>query len=274
MILKVSRRNFIGSALALAATPAIGAVPAPSPTALRMQRLSWAGVRLEAAETSLLIDPWTNTASFGGSWPREVVQPAASAKRKSVLITHIHNDHFDAALIKQLLAEGGAVFCLDEVAAFVASKGIVVRPVAMFRPETFGEFTFTPVPASDGFGDVQQVSWIVRGAGTTLLHGGDTIWHPRFELYGRAYGPFDVAFLPINGVTIAGSVDIPKTLTPAQAVAAATLLRAKLLVPIHYGVSDDSYHEAADVAAETTRLAAAKGAALKIVPEGGWITSP
>src|SRR5206468_3606761 len=115
------------------------------------QRLSWAGVRMEAPESTLFIDPWTAKANWGGSWPRDIITPVASAKRRAVLITHIHNDHFDAAAVKQLFADGGQLFCLDNVAAAVASKGIsVVRPVELFHPETFCDFTFIPVPAADG----------------------------------------------------------------------------------------------------------------------------
>jgi L-ascorbate metabolism protein UlaG (beta-lactamase superfamily) len=274
----VSRRGLIAGSLAISAT-ALGrrlgaATTTPGSAALRVQRLSWAGVRLEAARSTLFVDPWTSKETWGGTWPREIVPLVANSKRRAVLITHIHNDHFDAPALKPLLAEGGAVFCLDKVAPVVASKGLVVRPVEIFHPEMFDDFVFTPVPAADGFGDTLQVSWMVRAGGLNIIHGGDTIWHSGFDLLGRAYGPFDLAFLPINGVVMHGrpiDVEMPSTMTPAQAVAAAALLRAKLLVPVHYGVSDDSYREAADAVKETLTLGAAKGVPVRILAEGDWL---
>ncbi|MBV8518033.1 MAG: MBL fold metallo-hydrolase [Acidobacteria bacterium] len=274
----ISRRAFSSTLVAGAAAMAsplrlAAATPAAAVAPLRIQRLSWAGIRLETPETTLFIDPWTSKAAWGGTWPRPIVPLEASSKRRSVLITHLHNDHFDAAALKLLLAEGGAVFCLDKLAPVVASKGLVARPVELFHPEAFGDFVFIPVSAADGFGET-QVSWIVKAAGMNLIHCGDTVWHSGFELDGRAYGPFDVAFLPMNGAVIRGrpiDVDVPATMTPTQAVAAALLLRAKLVVPIHYGVSEDDYREEPNAIEETKQLAAAKGVAVRFVDEGEWV---
>jgi L-ascorbate metabolism protein UlaG (beta-lactamase superfamily) len=276
----LTRRGLIAGALTMAAAPWTTLVSAedaaPAAAALRIQRLSWAGLRLEAPRSTLFVDPWTSKAAWDGAWPRDIVPLTASAARRAVLVTHLHNDHFEVPALKALLAEGGAVFCLDRVAPVVASKGLVVRPVEMYHPEAFDDFVFTPVPAVDGFGDTPQVSWIVRAGGRTLFHGGDGVWHGGFPLLGRAYGPFDVAFLPVNGAVIRGrpiDVDVPATMTPAQAVAAAALLQARLLVPIHYGVSSADYREAADAAREAAAIASTKGVPVRIVAEGDWVLS-
>ncbi len=56
----------------------------------------------------------------------------------------------------------------------------------------------------------------------------------------RQYGPFDAAFLSINEAVVEDSgmtpSGIPITMSPEQAVAAAVILNAKRLVPIHYHV--------------------------------------
>ena len=93
-----------------------------------------------------------------------------------------------------------------------------------------------------------------------LFHGGDTQWHGDLVDVARAYGPFDVAFLPINGARqqVGRYVDqgIPAVLTPSQAVAAAQLLRAKMIVPIHFGNPDPpTYVEVADPLGEFQREA-------------------
>ena len=58
-------------------------------------------------------------------------------------------------------------------------------------------------------------------------------------MIGRQYGPFDIAFLPINGAKIARDPmpETPAVLTPIQALDAALLLRAEVLVPIHFGLN-------------------------------------
>jgi L-ascorbate metabolism protein UlaG (beta-lactamase superfamily) len=276
--MKTTRRSMIQATLATAATfvarPVLPAEPPPSAAPLRMQRLSWAGVRIETGEASIFIDPWTNKAAFDGDWPRPIVPITASTKRRAVLITHLHNDHFDAAAIKELFADGGQLFCLDSVAATVASKGITTRAAAVYQPQTFADAVMIAIPAADGFGDVQQVSWIVKAGGRTIIHCGDTIWHSGFDVTGRVYGPFDVAFMPINGAMIHGrpiDVDVPFTLTPLQAANAAALLRAKRIVPIHYGVSSAEYREQEAAVETVTKLATAKGIAVSAVAEGEWV---
>src|SRR5206468_3177623 len=63
----------------------------------------------------------------------------------------------------------------------------------------------------------------------------------------RAYGPFDLAFLPINGFRqVQGrytDTGVAMSLTPEQAAAAAQVLRARLTVPIHYGHENANYRE-------------------------------
>ena len=93
-----------------------------------------------------------------------------------------------------------------------------------------GEFTVTALPAVDGFGE-DQVSWVVETADKRIIHFGDTLWHGYWWYFAKTFGPFDVAFLPINGaVTRFPNMqpsEIPACLTPAQTVAAGSILGAK-----------------------------------------------
>ena len=99
------------------------------------------------------------------------------------------------------------------------------------------DFLVVPVPAADGFGDA-QVSWVVRAGGRRFIHCGDTIWHGHWRRIGRAYGPFDVAFLPINGFAqtdLVPSTTVPYAMTPEIALQAARVLGAQTVAPIHFG---------------------------------------
>ncbi|MGH2764335.1 MAG: MBL fold metallo-hydrolase [Actinomycetota bacterium] len=73
----------------------------------------------------------------------------------------------------------------------------------------------------DGLGE-EQVSWVVSGNGKRILHFGDTLWHGYWWAIAE-HGPFDVAFLPINGAMVLypSKTGIPASLTPEHAAAAA-----------------------------------------------------
>jgi L-ascorbate metabolism protein UlaG (beta-lactamase superfamily) len=145
----------------------------------------------------------------------------------------------------------------------------------MYEPVLLGDFTATPVPATDGYGDA-QVSWIVSGGGRRILHCGDTLWHGTWWRIGRQYGPFDAAFLPINGARFEWRKpvsDVPAVLTPEQAVAAAIIVGAKLVVPIHYGVSGaEGYKELPECERLLFAAAQKRGIDVEVVPPGEWLT--
>jgi L-ascorbate metabolism protein UlaG (beta-lactamase superfamily) len=67
-------------------------------------------------------------------------------------------------------------------------------------------------------------------------------------------------FLPINGARLKREpvVETRGTMTPIQAVDAALLLRAKRLVPIHYGNDDPPYYTEVAKPLETLREIAAR----------------
>lgn len=149
----------------------------------------------------------------------------------------------------------------------VAAQNVVVQAVRMHEPVLLsrggGEFVARCVPAADGLGS-PQVAWIIDGGGRRIIHCGDTAWHGGWWDIARSYGPFDAAFLPINGFRQTSGrfsdVSEPMSLLPEQAARAARILGARLAAPIHYGAnSSESYVEERDALrrfqAECARLA-------------------
>jgi len=205
---------------------------------LQLERLTWAGVKLVSGDTTVLVDA-VGTDLWDGKAPEGLVPVSADTRRRYALITHAHNDHFDVATLKEVLGERGYVICHENIATYIASRGLKVIPTIYYKPVMRGGFVFTAVPAEDGLGD-DQVNWVISNGDTRIFHGGDTLWHGQWNAIGVQYGPFDVAFMPINGARLA--VDPPQetpfTLTPQQAVDAALTLRANKLIPIHYGLND------------------------------------
>jgi len=205
---------------------------------LEIERLTWAGIKLVSGDTTVFVDP-VGTDLWDGKAPEGLVPVEADTKRRYALITHAHNDHFDLETLKVVLGDRGYVICDESIATYIASRGLRVIPATLYTPLMMGGFIFTAVPAVDGFGS-DQVSWVITAGDHRLFHGGDTLWHGKWKTYGQQFGPFDVAFLPINGARMGGDPlqETPAVLTPAQAVDAAISIRANLLVPIHYGLND------------------------------------
>jgi L-ascorbate metabolism protein UlaG (beta-lactamase superfamily) len=126
---------------------------------LQMERLTWAGVKLQMDDTTVFIDA-VGTDLWDGNAPEGLVAVTADTGRRYALVTHTHNDHFDLATLREVLGERGYVICHESMASHLASRGLRVIPVQSYVPVSRGGFIFMAVPAQDGFGS-EQVSWIV-----------------------------------------------------------------------------------------------------------------
>jgi L-ascorbate metabolism protein UlaG (beta-lactamase superfamily) len=231
---------------------------------LQMERLTWAGVKLQMDDTTVFIDA-VGTDLWQGNAPEGLVEVTADTGRRYALVTHTHNDHFDLATLRRVLGDRGYVICHESIASHLASRGMRVIPAQSYVPVSRGGFIFMAIPAQDGFG-AEQVSWIVSAGEKRIIHAGDTLWHGQWSMIGAQYGPFDVAFLPINGAIVSGNPmsEISAVMTPVQAVDAAVLLRARTLVPIHFGLNDPPDYVEIENALEKT-LAHAKRRGVRAV---------
>jgi len=254
--------------------PAGQVLAAAKEETLRVQRLAWAGIRLQLPQATLFIDPLINTKVWESSLKDTMIPLGGAPGDRFVLVTHRHPDHYDPLAVAEALKEGGTLVYPSPMAPPQVPEGVRLRTGAMWEPLLLGDFTATPVPAGDGYGDL-QVSWVVSGGGRRILHGGDTLWHGSWWQIGRQFGPFDAVFLPINGAKFSWRQpvsDVPAVLTPQQAVSAAVILGAKKLVPIHYGVTGaDGYAEVADPVGEMRREATRRGLAVQVLSPGSWL---
>ncbi|NUO76578.1 MAG: MBL fold metallo-hydrolase [Lysobacter sp.] len=271
-----TRRQFIGAAAGLAALALLpgGRARAAGGAGLRIQRLAWAGVRLQLPQASLFIDPLIDPDAWGTALKDRLIPVSDASAEAYVAVTHTHPDHFDAKAVAQALAQGGTLAYPAGTSPLPLPPRARARPSALWEPQLLGDYTATPVPASDGYGDT-QVSWVVSAGGRRIFHGGDTLWHGYWWRIGRQFGPFDAAFLPVNGARFGWRKPVsgqPGVLTPEQAVAAATILGARRVVPIHYGVSGPEEYVEVDDPIGRLR-AAARGRELRIhaLAPGEWL---
>lgn len=208
---------------------------------VKVERLTWAGVKVVYGDTTVLIDPIGRNI-WGDNTPEKLVPVTATTRRKYALITHVHNDHFDVETLKKVLGERGYVICHESVADYIVSNGLKVITTSTYKPVMLGGMSFTPVPAEDGLGE-SQTSWVIKAGDKKLFHAGDTLWHGSWRAIAAQYAPFDAAFLPINGARFPSQeAETPFSMTPQQAVDAAIVIKAKVLVPIHFGLNDPKYY--------------------------------
>lgn len=231
---------------------------------MQIQILFWAGIKIVAAGITLVIDLLENTAplnSLLGEPRTKLFKLEREGGVQMALVTHLHPDHYDPVALRRRLAPGGKVVCHTDVHAKISAHGLPVHALGLEEPFTHEGVSMTPVPAVDGFGD-SQVSWVVESDGKKIIHCGDTLWHGHWWKIRQKHGPFDAAFLPINGaVTRFPGMEpsgLPGALTPEQAAAAGRILSAKAVVPIHYGTFNNPPIYAEVPNAEEEFLAAAQ----------------
>ncbi|MDM4719535.1 MBL fold metallo-hydrolase [Micromonospora sp. WMMA1363] len=242
---------------------------------LHVRRLAWAGVEIRIGATRLLIDPLEHAAPLEPVMgvPKRPLPAVDTPSGTHVLITHLHPDHYDHELLAGL-ADDATVGCHAPIAPQVRAAGLNAIPQELGEPRSIGLLTVTPVTSLDWRGnDCDQVAWVVEGAGRRIIHCGDTQWHGSWWQIARDHGPFDVAFVPVNGVIArfeGYTADVPVTMTPEQAVEAAVALGATTVCAMHYGLfhNPPTYVEQDDIEQRFRRAAGQRGITAAIVADG------
>lgn len=238
---------------------------------LKIQRLAWAGIKIELGATSLFIDA-TSYDEY------KDMKLEATTENKQAIITHHHSDHYDPVALKNVFDKRSRLFCFEDTMPWIDTRDLRTQPVKLYQPVDVsrwtGDLTAIPVPAVDGFGH-PQVSWVVQGAGKKIIHCGDTLWHGYWRDIATAYGPFDIAFMPINAARInqgmVRDTGIPAVMNPEQAVVASKLLNAKIVCPIHYGRPEQNYIETPDPEGNFLQYARERNARSLLLKQGEYV---
>lgn len=213
---------------------------------MEIQKLNWAGIKLISEDKTILIDAVEDFSYYKpvlGEAVDEVIRFTDEVEADYILFTHMHLDHFDKSVVKKCLKKEGKLMVYSGLEPVVRKVMDDIEMIVLDLNETFTEnnITFKPVFAMDGVGEIQS-SWIVEDLHTKIFHGGDTIWHNQFWKLGQENKNIDYAFLPANGVVVNFEMigleysPVPASLNLKEAFAAAHLLHARKLVPIHYGL--------------------------------------
>jgi len=159
----------------------------------------------------------------------------------ALLVTHNHYDHLDEPSVRSLPRDL-PVLTAAGLGAWFRRRGFKdVTEMRWWDSAPAGPLTVTFVPARHWsrrrVGDTNRSAWggfVVEGGGVTLYHAGDTGWFEGFELIATRFPAIDLALLPIGAYAPAWFME-PHHMNPEQALDALDVLRARAMVPMHWG---------------------------------------
>ena len=149
-----------------------------------------------------------------------------------ICVTHGHGDHLGDAV--QIARNTGAVVAsIVEMSSWFERCGVTSNGFNMGGAVKVRNTSITMVPAFHSssigapgleFSAAMPVGMVID-SGKVVYHAGDTCVFSDMRLVGELYRPL-VAMLPIGGFF---------TMDPKQAAMAVSLIRPKIVIPMHYG---------------------------------------
>ena len=190
--------------------------------------ITWHGhanFQISSPDCNLIIDPF-----FTGN-PNSQITWKAIARPDLVLITHLHGDHVGDAV--SICNHTGAMLgTVVGIAEVVQRMGLPEEQIVNGIGFNIGGTVTvknTAVTMTQAFHTTEAgapVGYIITLAdGYTVYHAGDTGIFSSMAVWGELYD-IDLALLPMGGVF---------TMDARQAALAAKMLRAKAVIPMHWG---------------------------------------
>lgn len=243
---------------------------------LRAFWLGHASVYVEIDGVRLLVDPvFSEYASPFAYGPRRFHPPPIALADlppiDAVLVTHDHYDHLDMDAAKQLAARGAVFHVPLGIGAHLERWKIPagqIREYEWWQEQSVRgvRIVSTPTRHYSGRGLAKNValwtSWSVIGARHRFYVSGDTGYAGHFREIGDKLGPFDLSFVK-TGAYGPGASWADIHMSAEDAVRAHREVRAKRMVPVHWGTFNLAFHAWDEPIRRT--LAAAKASEVEVV---------
>lgn len=174
------------------------------------------------------------------------IEPEKLPKIDIVLISHGHYDHLNTRTIKFLKEKHDPHFVAGPgYEDYFASLGIR-KYIPLNWTETYaaGGVKVTSLPVQHWskrtFSDSNRMLWtsfLIEHRGKKYYWASDTGYFQGFKEVGALFGPIDIAMLPIGSYEPRWFMK-DNHMNPEEALQAATDLKAKVFIPIHWGTFD------------------------------------
>jgi L-ascorbate metabolism protein UlaG (beta-lactamase superfamily) len=204
--------------------------------------ITWIGhasFLIQTHEVNVLIDPiWSKWLKVIKRLKKPGFEIHHLPEIDFVLVTHAHFDHLDRRTLRRVAADQPIVVPIG-VGNLVHDLGFhIVHELDCWQKVKLGpiEVSLTPcyhwgarflADLHRGFG-----GFVIALEGRTIFHCGDSAFFPGFREIGEHH-KIDVALLPIGAYEPPTGREVH--MNPEEAVKAFMELRAKTLVPMHYG---------------------------------------
>jgi L-ascorbate metabolism protein UlaG (beta-lactamase superfamily) len=159
-----------------------------------------------------------------------------------LILTHDHYDHLDFKTMRKLITKVGSVVCSMGVSAHLKHWGYdqkIITELDWWQSVQLNSgITLTAAPARHfsgrGIKRAQSLwsSFILKTPSHNLYLGGDSGYDSHFREIGKRYGPFDIAILESGQYNEMWPYI---HMMPEQTVQAAVDLKARALLPVHWG---------------------------------------
>lgn len=210
---------------------------------------------LRIAERNFLIDPVFSGNAAPLSFMVKAFPGANEYKAEDMppidylILTHDHYDHLDFKTVRKLRTKVKQVICSLGVSAHLRHWGFdgeIITELDWWQSLQAEEgITITAAPARHfsgrGIKRAQSLwsSFIVKTAAHSIYLGGDSGYDEHFKKIGDAHGPFDMAILESGQYNTMWPLI---HMMPEETVQAAVDLKAKALLPVHWGKFRLSMH--------------------------------
>jgi L-ascorbate metabolism protein UlaG (beta-lactamase superfamily) len=196
-----------------------------------------------------------------------------------VLVSHNHYDHMDMATLRRLRHASIGIPILVPLGntALLARHGIGgAKDLDWWQSTRVSErVIITAVPAQHfsarGMSDRDASLWcgfVISGPSGDAYFAGDTGWGDHFEAIARTFGAIRVAMLPIGAYEPRWFMK-PAHISPAEAVEAHVVLRARTSIAMHWGTFRLSDEGELDPANDLAAAVRAKGGVdVRVVEHG------
>ncbi len=155
-----------------------------------------------------------------------------------VLVTHAHFDHLDRRTLRRVAADQPIIVPVG-VGNLVHDLGFhIVHELDYWQTVRLGPLKISLTPCHHWgarfLADLHRDfgGFVIAVDGRTIFHCGDSAYFPGFKEIGDRYR-IDVALLPIGAYEAPSGREVH--MNPEEAVKAFLELRAKTLIPMHYG---------------------------------------